>query len=183
MALTCQVTYNHFFRYVFYVLNIIVVVITVAFFIIGFVNFEKYNSISLGSFIGGWVTSISVFYFCIGMIGLIGTRYSIVSLLSIYAGTNTISLVIRILTIIIFSAKKYKVPWYYYAVGVGELGTTIICGSILMAALDNVQSTTTTRTSRVTSKGRSATGSVEEGTSDDSTAYGTNKKKASPSVY
>jgi hypothetical protein len=165
MALSCQVSYNRFFKYAFYVLNVILVILTVAFFILGFVNFDKYSVIYLGGFVGGWVSCVSVFYFCFAMIGLIGTRYGIVSLLGIYVGTNTVSFAIRILTIIIFHIKKFGVFWYYYAIGAVEVITTLICISILMVALEDYQ--TTSRTVITTrSQNRKTAKSVEEGTTE-----------------
>ena len=180
MALQCQVTNDKLFRYLFYVLNCAILALTVVFFIMGFVKFEKYNGVYLGSFIGGWITSVSAFYFCIGAIGILGTVYSYVPLLGIYIGINAISFIIRILTIALFSIKKYGVHWSSYAVAFGEVVMTLICLSIIQVIIQtnsprNRNGTskreTTISTISSSSKDRRSAKTAEEGSSDYSATF------------
>ena len=172
------------FRFVFYVLNLAILVLTVTFFTIGFVKFEKYSTIYLGSFVGGWVTSVSTFYFCVGAIGIVGTRYNHIPLLGIYFGINVISFAVRILTVALFTIKKYGVHWSSYATGAAEVLMSMICLSILMVVIEtgglrNRQTTskreTTSAVFSSSKKDRKSAGAAEEGSATASSSSAADK--------
>ena len=191
MALQCQVTNDKLFRYLFYVLNCAILALTVVFFIMGFVKFEKYNGVYLGSFIGGWITSVSAFYFCIGAIGILGTVYNYTPLLGIYMGINAISFIIRILTIALFTIKKYGVHWSSYAVGFAEVLMSLICLTIIQVIIEksprnrNATSKRETTISTVSSlsRDRKSAKTAEEGSNDYSAVYGNASSSSGTDKY
>ena len=136
MPFAWQVRQDRKFRVLLYALSLASVVIAVVFVILGFVSFDTYKSWSNGSFVGGWITSVCIFYAIMGVMAALGLRLNSLPLLTAFLAYNAASLVVRILTVILFSAHKIAIHWTSWVLGAAELLFALTTFSIITVIIE-----------------------------------------------
>lgn len=116
-------------RYLFMIVNGIIIIAGIVCFILGNINFNEKWYYS-GSFIGGQLASVSILFVVYGCLGLYAAFKQDSIATMIYGTIAAVSLITRILLWALAAMHKYYLPAWYY--GYVALELTII---ILSAAL------------------------------------------------
>lgn len=99
-------------RRLFIAINIIGIIVSVAFFVIGLVKFstaEEYRIWNSGSFIGGSVTSVTIFYTLYCASGILALKMMSVHMMTMYMAFTYSSLVVRVCTLVLWQVKQFQV--------------------------------------------------------------------------
>lgn len=152
MPFAWQVNQDRNFRYLLYALSLTALGIASAYLVIGFIKFESYTGWYNGSFVGGWITSVSIFYILISLCALFGLRFNSMPLLTAFVVYNVASLVVRILTVILFSVHSVTIHWTGWVLGASEIIYALVTFSIMTVIVETGGISPTHRTSRVSSK-------------------------------
>lgn len=164
MPFAWQVNQDRHFRYLLYALTLTAFTIASVYLVIGFIKFESYQGWYNGSFVGGWITSVSIFYILIALTAVFGLRFNSMPLLSAFVVYNVASLVVRILTVILFSVHSVTIHWTGWVLGASEIIFALITFSIMTVIVETGGISPTHRSDRVSSK-RSVPATVSASTS------------------
>lgn len=177
MPFAWQVSQDRNFRYLLYGLSLISLSIASVFIVIGFVKFELYTAWYNGSFVGGWITSVCIFYILMSLTVVFGLRFNHMPLLSAFLVYNVSSLVIRILTVILFSVHNVSIEWTSWVLGASEIIFSLTVFSIMTVIVETGGIAPTHRSNRPSTK-KTAPATVSATTSSNSGAKSKNDVEA-----
>jgi hypothetical protein len=136
MPFAWQVNHDRKFRFAIYGLSLLTATVAIVYVILGFVSFYKYLSWSNGSFVGGWITSVCIFYAIVAGAAILGLRLNNMPLLVSVFVYNISSLVVRILTIILFEAHNIHIEWTSWVIGASEVIFSLGTFSIITVIIE-----------------------------------------------
>lgn len=123
MAFEFELRWSHQLKRMFVVLNLLGIAASLTGFVIGLIQFnkDKYLTWNTASFIGGSVASVTMFYVIYFSTALIALRWNNVSIITIYMIFTYSSIVIRIVTLILYwlydvSAKSDWLPYVFLSI-------------------------------------------------------------------
>ena len=136
MPFDWQVTHDLKFRFLLYGLSLATVVIAIVYMILGFVSFSTYFSWTNGSFVGGWITSVCIFYAIMALTAMLGMRLNNIPLLICFFVYNVASLLVRVLTVILFSVHSLHIDWTSWVLGGSEVLFALASFSIMTVIVE-----------------------------------------------